>query len=869
MGRLNAAVLATLLLGTFAAEASAAAPRVTIRRDAQGTPTIVAKDFRSLGYGFARAHVQDNLCVLADVYMTVDGDRSRFLGPDATYPIRNTGTTPNNLNSDFFWKGVIADRRVEELVAEPPPNGPRREVKDTVTGYVEGFNDELAALGGADGVEDPACKGKPWVRPIDEGDVYRRFFQLGELASAMAALDGIGSAQPPTPALPLSAPSAEAAVRGLAPGEVDRHLVDKGVGSNAIALGGAATENGKGLLLGNPHQPWLGAERFFQSHLVIPGKLDVSGGSLYGAPVVNIGFNRNLAWSHTVSTARRFAIYEETLVPGSPTTYLVDGKPREMSRTTVTVAALVGGKLENRTRTLYETVHGQLTVSLTGLPIFPWTPAKAFVLNDANRENFGRLFNHFLEADMAGSVAELDGILEKYQGIPWVTTIAADRAGKAMFSDVSSVPGVTNELRTRCQTALGLALDTAQRVAVLDGAQSSCDPQTGPGARGRGLLGPAQQPQLIRDDYATNSNDSYWLSNPRQPLEGFPRIHGDERTVRSVRTRLGVKMVEEGIAGGSRFNTQELRELMLNNRQHVFELWKGQLPGLCAATQPADVCAALALYRGRDDRDARGALLFRRFVARAITATPSPYAVAFDPADPVGTPRGLATENPQVRLALGDAVADLRGAGIPLDAPLGDFQGDNFHGERIPIGGGPQNLGLFNHLGVQWDPKSGYANVSEGATYVQTVGFDDTACGVQAQTLIGHSQSTDSTSPWFRNGTERLAAKTWTPQPFCAADILGRTRPTARFGGGGERTFARGLTARRRGGTLRVGVLLREPARLTVRVERGGRLVRRVVRRAKPGRASIVLRGVPRGRAVVRVRAQADGRARTLVKRVR
>ena len=28
----------------------------------------------------------------------------------------------------------------------------------------------------------------------------------------------------------------------------------------------------------------------------------------------------------------------------------------------------------------------------------------------------------------------------------------------------------------------------------------------------------------------TNSNDCYWLSNPEQPLEGFARIIGDERT---------------------------------------------------------------------------------------------------------------------------------------------------------------------------------------------------------------------------------------------------------------------------------------------------------------------------------------------------
>ena len=45
-------------------------------------------------------------------------------------------------------------------------------------------------------------------------------------------------------------------------------------------------------------------------------------------------------------------------------------------------------------------------------------------------------------------------------------------------------------------------------------------------------------PWLIRRDYLTNSNDSYWLSSPEQPLEGFFRIIGDEGTERRMRAML-------------------------------------------------------------------------------------------------------------------------------------------------------------------------------------------------------------------------------------------------------------------------------------------------------------------------------------------
>ena len=73
--------------------------------------------------------------------------------------------------------------------------------------------------------------------------------------------------------------------------------------------------NGAGMVLGNPHFPWDGAERLYQAQLTIPGKLDVSGGSLYGVPAVLIGQNRHLAWSHTVASAWRFTPFELTLVP--------------------------------------------------------------------------------------------------------------------------------------------------------------------------------------------------------------------------------------------------------------------------------------------------------------------------------------------------------------------------------------------------------------------------------------------------------------------------------------------------------------------------------------------------------------------------
>ena len=64
------------------------------------------------------------------------------------------------------------------------------------------------------------------------------------------------------------------------------------IGSNAYGFGREATDNGRGLVLGNPHFPWDGSERLYQAHLRIPGEVDVAGGTLYGVPLILIGHTR-------------------------------------------------------------------------------------------------------------------------------------------------------------------------------------------------------------------------------------------------------------------------------------------------------------------------------------------------------------------------------------------------------------------------------------------------------------------------------------------------------------------------------------------------------------------------------------------------
>ena len=813
----------------------------TIRRTEFGIPHVLADDFGGLGFGYGYAFAQDNICTAADFYVTVRGERSRFFGPDGSWTFEGNGTTHNNLDSDFHHKGVRESGRIEDLLAMDPPEGPLPEIVDAVAGYVAGYNRYLADVGGPDGVEDPTCAGEEWVRPITEQDAYGRFYQLAGLASTGVAIADIGRAQPPTPDLlggagglpdpgegglpelgdlgglaelldPATSPIPVEELPDL-PGVSDAQLDELaelpsategllGIGSNAYGFGSEMTESGAGLVLGNPHFPWEGGERLYHSHLTIPGVIDVQGASLYGVPVVLIGTTEGVAWSHTVSTAFRFTPFQVTLVPGSPTTYVKDGQLVEMDAQDVTVQVPDGDGMEERTRTLYRTEHGPMFTGALGLPLFPWTPAVGFAMGDAN--DHLRYLNHFFEKNLAQSVRDIREVTVRNQGVPWVNTIAADADGEAYYSDVSVVPNVPDAKVLACPTALGLVTFNLLGLPTLDGSRSACDWDDDPDAIAPGIFGPDNLPALFRDDFVHNGNDSYWLSNPDEPLTGFARIIGDEEAERTLRTRIGLRMVEDradgsddaGDAADGRWNRQLLEAATFDNRQYAAELMLDDLLELCGTVpvaigtsgpqQTGQACDILASWDGRDDVDSVGALVFRRFLSNlqsladptGLGILPLPWTTPFDVDDPVDTPRDLAVVDPRVSAALADAIADLDGAGIPIDAPLGDWQyDDRGTGERIPIHGGPGTLSLFNAINVSWqgDPdagETGYPSVPSGSSFVMVATFSDDGCPVDASALTTYSQSDDVTSPHVADQTREFSAKRFVPMRFCEEDVL-------------------------------------------------------------------------------------------------
>lgn len=757
MNKLLVSTAAWVLAAGIASSAGAATYEAQIVRTKYGIPHVTAKTFGGLGYGQAYAFAQDNLCLLADKVVIVNGERTRHFGADATNVVAFTDI--KNLESDFFFRSNIDVPALRAKLDKGPAD-----YRDLVYGYVAGFNRYLA-----DTPKDkrPAdCRDGAWVRPITVDDMVRLNEERMIQASGGAWLRQTNAAAPPAAAAPAKA----AANVGL-PNMAEQI----GLGSNGWAFGRDVTTNKSGLLLGNPHFPWETTNRFYEVHLTIPGKFDAMGVTIAGAPGLSIGFNKDVAWTHTVSTDRHFTLFELALDPTDPTAYLVDGKRHAMDRNAVTVDTPAGPQ----TRTYFTTLYGPVVVMpQAGLA---WTSKTAYALRDANKGNSASA-GTWLDIARSRSVVEIRDTITKSLGIPWVNTIAADRHGDALYADITATPDVSaDKLKTCAPSPAAAKLAAASRVYVLDGSRAACD------WGAPGLMAGATMPSMIRQDYVANSNDSYWLTNAKAPMAAVSPIVGLTDIPQNLRTRSGIVEIDARLAGtdgltGKGFDQAAVKTMLFWNKNHAAELFLDDTLKACGtggAVALADgksvdlsqACAILAKWDRRMDNDSVGALLWMEYWRQAQKIADL-YVAPFDVADPVHTPRGLKTDPDTVaklRQALAGAVELMAKQNIALDAPYGAHHFAIRGEHKIPVHGGEGSDGVLNAQQAHFNAKAGGYVPYHGSSYIQVVTFDDK--GPVADAVLSYSQSTDQASPHFADQTWLYSKKGWHRLPFHPADI--------------------------------------------------------------------------------------------------
>lgn len=785
-----------------------------------GVPHVKADSYLALGFGVGYEQATENLCTLSEQILKLKGRKSEFFGP---------GDAQENLASDIGYAALDYSTQAQALI-----EGLSVDARDLLAGYVKGFNKNLQERSSPEHYPSP-CRGARWVEPITETDLMAYHLDLAGLASARNFTMAHAAAQPPS--IPIAAGAKSLMQhRGLQI-ELDADLVltNEGIGSNGWAIGHEKMADVDIGLLANPHFPWEGEMRFYQQHLTIPGELNVAGAAMIGLPLVVIGFNENLGWTHTVSQAKHFTLYQLELHPSDPMKYKYDDGYKDITAKEVVIKVNTPmGEIDHK-HTVYYSHYGPM-VNLSSLhPALGWSTTQAFTYRDANARN-NRMFDHWLAMNRAENAQAFKRAFSENQGIPWVNTLVIDAKSKqAGFIDGTQVP----QLSTAAEAFFSNAINTNPLVnslwrngsgsIVLPGHLSTMEWDESGEAGSPGLVPFSQAPQLWRNDYVFNANSSHWMTNPEQPLEGYSIAYGPEFTARSPRTRYNYELLINDSLGvvdsQGKLTFETLKSALTENGSLFGHGDMKHAIGVRCAQQPVDeegndvvltICPHILNWDGKYNIDSVGAVAMREFLYEFKNddheqLDSSLFLTPFDKAQPLTTPSGIAQKasdnvmSDPVFKALYTAQNRLTALGIDLSKPLKDHQYViKAEGQApVPVSGGYTYEGVFNMAETRFKSRStsDLSNVVKGvpndSTYLSTLtedGQSSTAYHVNygssfmmalawkdgkltAQTMMAFGQSHDPESEFFDDQTKQYSQLIWKDYPFSIQDIeTNRTR---------------------------------------------------------------------------------------------
>ena len=752
---------------------------VDVRWTSFGIPHILADDFGSMGYGLGYAFARDHYCLLIDQVIRTQGERARYFGPDY-------------IDSDFGWKALGVIEQAERGWFELPD-----EIQDTLVGYAAGYNRFRAD--NPDGLAE-WCRDASYLRDLNHIDLLAYYNALSLKASGENFVNNIAQAVPPSWPNRPAAPEMNS---------LD-WVFNPEFGSNGWVLGKDKTENGRGMLLSNTHFPYRGERMWHEAHVTIPGELNVYGASLMGVPVINMGFNEHIAWTHTVSTNPRFVVYTLPLVDGDPTTYIYDGEEEEMTVHNFSIEVLQSdGTTVTEKRDLYRSRYGWMI----NAPSFGWPDTVGFTVRDINRNNIG-VAGTWLEMNRADSLESFQSAISQNMGIPWVHTLATDANGTVWYADAARTPHFTpegeeyfinNELQNNPFTGIFygygvLAVSGDNPIFELD--KSHPD----------GIVPFSEVPKQTREDYLLNANDNHWLSNHLEPLTGYSFVFGDEDSPRTPRTRMNLRhAIDDGGEDGL-FSLEELQQTALSGQASLAEDLREAVVERCTdvgvfefehedeeySVDLTEGCLALSNWDGTTTITARGAHVWRELLGAGVfdfddlRDRGELYGDSFNPQNPIYTPIRLA-DPPESRadpilVSLGLALHRLKEAEIAPDALLGDIQFQKKDGVKIPIMGhseytGGMSIAEYSGGNASLHPKEERAEVLNGTSnltvdgyqinygnsWMMTVNFTDN--GPRAQAIMSYSQSSNLDSPYFEDQSQLYANSEFRDVLFTESEI--------------------------------------------------------------------------------------------------
>jgi acyl-homoserine-lactone acylase len=671
--------------------------RSEILWDRWGVPHIFARTDEDLGFAYGWAQMHSHGDKILRLYALARGRAAEYWGT-------------RYLASDRFVRTMaIPEIGARDVERQPPA------FRRYLTAFADGMN--AYARTHPERIGDSVRA----VLPVTAADLLRHAHHVSFMFVAgtgnrapIIGLDGEPAASAPTATMPAS---------------------------NAWAIGPRRSASGHALLLANPHLPWgSDAALFYEAQLVGPG-VRVYGATLIGFPVVAIGFNDSLGWSHTVNTIDALDTYKLVLVDGG---YRFDGRvrPFETERQTLRVRE-PGGNMRDESLVIRRTVHG---------PVIKLEDSTIVAVRTSSLDAGGAL-REWWDMGRARNLSEFETSLRRLQ-IPMFNVVYADGAGHIFYLFNGRVPVRPFGDFQAWQTAVRGDTSATLWSTVLpyDRLPRVVDPPGG---------------------FVQNSNSPPWFAALPAPPALDPTRYPAYLAPRGLnfREQRGLHM----LTSDSGITLDHLLEMRYSNRMELADRVLDELIAAARAAGRADAVAAadvLARWDRSADAESRGAVLFDAWARLAFASGAAfsgrGFARAWSASEPISTPAGLADRDSAVS-ALERAAKQVQSDNGALGVAWGAV--NRLSAELPGNGAAGDPLGVFHVIYYDSKPTHGVHTPVAGDTYVAAVEF--TPSGPRARVVLSYGNASQPGSPHIRDQLGLIARKEMRTAWITRADIEG------------------------------------------------------------------------------------------------
>jgi len=491
-------------------------------------------------------------------------------------------------------------------------------------------------------------------------------------------------------------------------------------GSNAWAIAPRRTEGSNALLLANPHLPWDDLFTWFEAQLVAPG-LNTSGVAFVGTPMIGIGFNNNLGWTHTVNTHDGADLYELTLEQEG---YRWDGtiKSFDIEQKLITVKEKDG---------TFQTVKLNVRRSVHG-PVILRNQQKAIALRvvGLDRPNITEQYWQMIRAKNLREFEEAQSLLQ----MPMFTTMYADRDGNIMHLFGGHTPVRPEGNYNWRQIVPG---DTSKtlwtRYHTYDELPKILNPESG---------------------WLQNANDPPWTTT-------FPRAIDPDDFPRYMAPRyMGFRPQRSAgmLAEDSRISYEEFIMYSLSTRMETADRVLDELIPAAKESENIKAVRAAKILERWDrcaDSQSKGAVLFKTFWNHIQGY---PFETPWSPDNALTTPDGLADTDKAV-----DALVKAHDGVIKLygkaNVAWGEVHRLIMRGVDLPANGGSGGLGVFRVTGYGKMEDNRF-RAGSGDSYKAVIEFSDP---VRARALLTYGNASQPGSAHHTDQLELYSKKKYRP----------------------------------------------------------------------------------------------------------